>query len=222
MILRNYIHIQPQYFSPDDLAQISACANNHELMDAKVGAPTGDDADGKIENEIRSSQVKWILPHEFPKEFQDKLHAGIMRAHEECGWTWDIFYQQAIQYTVYKYNGDSSDGFYTWHTDASPELYNENGQWLQRKTSWVIQLSNPEDYEGGDFQYINPTTVFDRLPQHHIGNIDITDAINTVPFSGKEQGSLLVFPSFVHHQVQKITRGERRSLVGWACGENYI
>ena len=69
------------------------------------------------------------------------------------------------------------------------------------------------------FQYINPTTVFDRLPQHHIGNIDITDAIHTVPFSGKEQGSLLVFPSFVHHQVQKITRGERRSLVGWACGE---
>ena len=56
MILRNYIHIQPQYFSPDDLAQITACANNHELMDAKVGAPTGDDADGKIENEIRSSQ----------------------------------------------------------------------------------------------------------------------------------------------------------------------
>ena len=39
MILRNYIHIQPQYFSPDDLAQISACANNHELMDAKVGKP---------------------------------------------------------------------------------------------------------------------------------------------------------------------------------------
>ena len=36
------------------------------------------------------------------------------------------------------------------------------------KTSWVIQLSNPEDYEGGDFQYINPTTVFDRLPQHHM------------------------------------------------------
>ena len=37
MILRNYIHIQPQFFSPDDLAQISTCANNHELMDAKVG-----------------------------------------------------------------------------------------------------------------------------------------------------------------------------------------
>ena len=39
-------------FTPDDLAQISTCANNHELMDAKVGRendPDGDDADGKIE-----------------------------------------------------------------------------------------------------------------------------------------------------------------------------
>lgn len=217
MVLSNYIHIQPQFLTPQDIAEVTKCANNHELQNAQVGNPD----DGNVVNEIRSSEIKWILPSELPDYLQQKIMDGIMRAHEESGWTWEIFYQQEIQYTIYKYKGDTTDGFYTWHQDASPVLYNENGRMVQRKTSWVIQLSDPEDYEGGEFQYINPTKVFDRLPQHNIGMTDLTDAIHTVPFSGKEQGSLLVFPSFVHHQVQKITRGERRSLVGWVCGDNY-
>ena len=54
----------------------------------------------RLKIKIRNISSKWILPHEFPTEFQDKLHAGIIFSKSECGWTWDIFYQQAIQYTI--------------------------------------------------------------------------------------------------------------------------
>ena len=83
-------------------------------------------------------------------------------------------------------------------------------------------MSHPDQYEGGGFQWIEPTPIFDRLPQHNISNVDITNAIRTIPFSGKEVGSLLVFPSFLHHQVPHITRGTRVSLVGWVCGRDYV
>ena len=37
----------------------------------------------------------------------------------------------------------------------------------------------------------------------------------------KEQGSLVVFPSYIHHRVKPITKGKRYSLVVWFCGEPF-
>ena len=37
-----------------------------------------------------------------------------------------------------------------------------------------------------------------------------------------KQGSVIVFPSFMWHKVDRITRGIRYSLVGWNCGNDYI
>lgn len=34
----------------------------------------------------------------------------------------------------------------------------------------------------------------------------------------REQGSIIVFPSFVYHMVEPITRGTRYSLVMWNLG----
>ena len=32
----------------------------------------------------------------------------------------------------------------------------------------------------------------------------------------------IIFPSFVHHQVQPVTRGTRVSLVSWYHGQPYV
>ena len=71
---------------------------------------------------------------------------------------------------------------------------------LVRKLSLSIQLSNPDSYEGGEFflyEGEKPTL----LP--------------------KEQGKLILFPSYTLHEVRPVTKGERYSLVAWATGPQF-
>ena len=35
------------------------------------------------------------------------------------------------------------------------------------------------------------------------------------------KGDIVVFPSYLMHRVTPVTRGERYSLVAWACGEQF-
>jgi PKHD-type hydroxylase len=68
-----------------------------------------------------------------------------------------------------------------------------------RKVSIVLQLSKPEDYDGG-------------LLQLNGGN-GIIDA-------PKEYNTLVIFPSFMLHRVTPVITGTRKSLVTWLAGPN--
>jgi len=37
----------------------------------------------------------------------------------------------------------------------------------------------------------------------------------------KEQGTLILFPSYTLHEVKPITKGERNSLVSWVTGKQF-
>jgi PKHD-type hydroxylase len=65
-------------------------------------------------------------------------------------------------------------------------------------------LSNPSDYEGGQlkFQFRN--------------NVDPT--IEDTLVDGNLQGNIIVFPSYVWHKVEPVTKGVRYSLVTWTWG----
>ena len=106
--------------------------------------------------------------------------------------------------------------FYTWHTDAGPTTYPDG---TIRKLSCTIQLSDPDEYEGGHFQWLDATTEFDRMQDS--STINMTNAIQTVPFSMKQKGTIILFPSFLHHQVTPVLRGQRKSLVTWFIGPPY-
>jgi PKHD-type hydroxylase len=69
-----------------------------------------------------------------------------------------------------------------------------------RKLSVVVQLSDPKDYEGGELLI-------------HIGE----------PPSKPDnsQGMMIVFPSYILHEVTPVTKGTRHSLVGWTFGEPF-
>ena len=69
-----------------------------------------------------------------------------------------------------------------------------------RKLSLSVQLSNPKSYEGGDLLLHDAETP------------------TTVP---KEQGKLILFPSYVLHEVTPVTKGERYSLVAWITGPQF-
>ena len=122
---------------------------------------------------------------------------------------------QTAQYTIY----DKGE-FYNWHCDQGvssfykPESNQIHGyddkllkdklsvdSELVRKLSFSLQLSNDEDYKGGELQIM-----------------DEADSIYEVP---KKKGLLVCFDSRARYRVNKITSGRRKSLVGWVVGPRW-
>jgi len=91
------------------------------------------------------------------------------------------------------YNG-SLGGFYDWHSDTAVA-----GSRSLRKISAVLILSNPANYTGGNF-LVKPEDKEIPLP--------------------RDQGSLILFPSFVLHKVEPVTSGYRHSIVMQVGGYN--
>jgi PKHD-type hydroxylase len=69
-----------------------------------------------------------------------------------------------------------------------------------RKLSLTIQLSSPEDYEGGELA------------------LKFGAKANLMP---KDLGKMVVFPSYVLHEVRPVTKGTRYSLVAWVTGKPF-
>lgn len=126
----------------------------------------------------------------------------------------------SIQHTRYE-----EGQFYNWHVDTSfSELYSFNQtkknlcydedsrfdyfeDYLKEKTeyvrklSFIVQLSDPDSYEGGDVQFMNDG-----------------DGLYTIT---REKGSIIAFDSRSRHRVRKVTKGVRESLVGWCIGPRW-
>ena len=102
----------------------------------------------------------------------------------------DIQGMEDIQLARY----DSSElGFYDWHPDFSEFA-------PHRKISLTVQLSRPEEYEGGDLEFL----------------------FSGQPFkSERAKGTFIAFPSFALHRVTPVTRGTRWSLVAWISGPRW-
>ena len=81
---------------------------------------------------------------------------------------------------------------------------------MHRKLSMSVQLSKPEDYEGGDLKF--------NLRGLNSSN---EDTIMSPPPEFKQQGSVIVFPSFHRHRVTPVTSGIRHSLVTWVEGPHW-
>lgn len=121
---------------------------------------------------------------------------------------------ETIQYTRY----DVGD-FYNWHTDASIGISykpkaNDNLDHQSvvddfvttscekiRKLSFILQLSDAEDYEGGNVQFL--------------------DDNRKTFFAPRKKGSIILFDSRTQHRVLKVTKGVRKSLVGWTVGPRW-
>jgi PKHD-type hydroxylase len=71
-----------------------------------------------------------------------------------------------------------------------------------RKLSCVIQLSDPNEYEGGDLE-INETV---EPPS----KVDL-----------RQQGTMIFFPSFLRHQAHPVTKGARYSIAAWFEGPKW-
>ena len=223
MILEKYIWFAPSCFSKREVDEIMNATTTLREGAGLIGAPN-EDADapagqtGKDDDKIRSSTVKWFEPNDMPEKIESKIIDVVNQANRETGWNHSWEYKENTQFTVYNAQPEKPKGdFYTWHTDAGPIPY-DNG--MHRKLSCTIQISDPDDYEGGHFQWLEPQRQFDKMQLQP--TIDVDQCVCTAPFSSKELGSLIVFPSFLYHQVTPVTRGIRKSMVSWFVGKPYV
>jgi PKHD-type hydroxylase len=150
---------------------------------------------GLVEEEekqkTRNSKTRFLLATD-PKHrwIYERCTSAVHKVNSEH-FKFDLEYIQDLQFSCY----DEETPYYAKHID---NLYHYAG--LPRKLSFTIQLSNPENYEGGELTlYLNEEdTVLD-----------------------KKQGMSLFFPSSTLHEVKPVTKGTRYSLVGWVAGPRF-
>lgn len=148
--------------------------------------------DGESEKEIRSSRIKWIPMNDEWGWLYQKLMNMAAEANNEL-WDFDLISaDEKIQYTEYL---AEDEGHYTWHQDIGP------GMASQRKVSITVQLSESDEYEGGDLQ--------------------LWTGGESVMSSQRGAGVTVLFPSYLMHRVTKVTKGKRRSFVLWVGGQHY-
>jgi PKHD-type hydroxylase len=149
-------------------------------------------------NGVRSSMVKWIPQNRDWGWLYQKLMDMAVEANESL-WKFDLVSApENIQYTEYYAH---ENGHYDWHQDIGP---GDLGS--KRKVSITIQLSDSDEYEGGELQITAG------------GDTSNDWGSQTCP---RGSGVAVLFPSYMMHRVSPVTKGTRKSLVLWVGGSHY-
>jgi PKHD-type hydroxylase len=168
-------------FNEEDIAKIIALGDSLAIQTAVTGA-------GETIPTIRRSRVGWVEMNADTGWIYDKV-AHIMRQLNAQYYQYDLYgFVEHFQYTIYESN---ELGHYEWHIDSTVSAPSP------RKLSFVLQLSDPSEYEGGDLQLM------------------YSKDLTTIK---KEKGFVVAFPSHMLHRVTPVTSGTRRTLVVWAAG----
>jgi PKHD-type hydroxylase len=142
------------------------------------------------ESDVRDSKISWLYPVD-KMEFVFRRVTDIVLNLNEKYFKLDLFgLNEGFQFTNY----EAPSGKYGKHIDRAINT-------SVRKLSISIQLTNPEEYEGGELK--------------------LYDGEEEGTVMDKAQGTLILFPSYVLHEVMPITKGERNSLVTWVTGKQF-
>ena len=164
-----------------------------------------------LNKDKRNSQNAWVPTNHWLGGF---MWHYISRANRE-NFLYDLrcVDGESMQYTQY-----GVGQFYSWHNDAgiagaykpatvgnrsdglAQDFVNENIE-LVRKLSFVLQLSDPDDYEGG--------------------NLQLLDESGASYFAPRKRGTVILFDSRTQHRVLPVKSGLRKSIVGWTVGPRW-
>jgi PKHD-type hydroxylase len=168
-------------FTDEEVQSIKRLAEKIKLQDAVVMQEKYKD--------VRKSSVAWIDANADSEWLYKKLVDVVFHANS-VNFNLNLVGFEMLQFTFY----DSSvKGFYGTHVDTFSQPIN----YLNRKLSFSVQLSDPSEYDGGEL-FIEP--------------------INEKIEAKKTKGSIIFFESTERHQVMPVTRGSRYALVGWVSG----
>ena len=143
--------------------------------------------------ELRSSRIMWLAEDKKFDYLYKELSNVITHVNDHC-YKYSLYGFESFQYS--EYHAEDS-GHYTWHIDTSVR----GGQQHIRKLSFSAGLNDESEYEGGELQFwLGPEPVSYRL----------------------KKGQIIVFPSYLLHRVTPVTKGVRKTLVGWSRGPNFV
>jgi len=198
MIIKNSYVLYPGVIPKDKCEEIIQRGIS-SVEEAKVNHPSG--------RKVRKSNIAWL--HD--KDLFKLVSPYILDANANAGWGYEISMYESLQFTCYE-----QDGHYGWHIDGgSDHLSAYTKEQVEpgnpkigkiRKLSMTLNLTDKNNYEGGNLEF--------DLGRH--GNPQYISSPDV-----RTQGTIIVFPSFISHQITPVTSGTRYSLVVWALGEPF-
>ena len=175
--------------------------------------------------EMQNSRIHGV---ELNKDKRNSYNAWVPTDHWVGGFVWHYIMRanrenflydlrcidgESMQYTRY-----GKGMFYGWHNDAGlstqykpvavgnrveglgQDFVNENIE-MVRKLSFAMQLSDPDDYEGG--------------------NVILLSEEGNKYVAPRKKGTIILFDSRTQHCVNKVKKGVRKSIVGWVVGPHW-
>ena len=181
-----------QFFKDEDIKKIMNRLDSNAWGDLGVYSEESSN-NSAVDKTNRKGKGQMIHPnpqdgHPFP------YLSSIISTINDAQWNFDIRYIDFFNDppAVFKYE---AGGKHEWHVDHIPTQ-------STRKLSYTIQLSDSNDYEGGDLGFFD-------------GGINM----KTPEF--RQKGNIIVFPSYAWHHITPITKGIRYAMVGWIHGPTY-
>ena len=140
----------------------------------------------------RNSNVTFIDDHVILKEFLDVTK----RINNNASWNFNIDTIEPLQYGEYNKSQE-----YGWHVDQHNKPYSDR---RVRKISFSVFIN--DDYTGGEFD----------LELHSPSIKTRYETFSKLPLN-----TALFFQSDYWHRVRPVTKGVRKSLVGWVLGPEF-
>jgi hypothetical protein len=176
------LEVSKTFFSKEECESVKDIAKKHYSEKATVGI--GDYA-GQI-REVNSYSIPMVPEYMWIFERIAKAIAEVNSEKYKFNLVGIIHSLEQLHYS------DETKCHYNWHMDSGP------GTPTTRKLSVSVQLSDENDYEGGQL-LINDGNVL---------------------AASLEQGSINVFPSYLQHTVTEVTKGNRWAIVIWIHGSD--
>jgi len=178
------------YFDKETCEKIIQDAQVLPVQDALVG-----NVDAGLNTETRRSKIRFINAGDWRFTYLfDALWKTALEANKDF-FNVHITRLDFIQLAEY----DSSYlGEYKEHQDV---FWLNDDDFYHRKLSCVIQLSDPNDYVGGELELTETSTPLDE--------------------DCKQQGTIIFFPSMFRHKANPVIRGTRYSIAAWFEGPKW-
>ena len=182
-----------QHFSEEECDSIVASATDSEWQEGGVGGYGENKAAPSVVGKVRSCLEQRLHIDQRTGAPLNKISNEICAVNSN-GWRFELsgFVADDMPY-IMRYP-HSMNGHNDWHVDMGRSYA------ASRKLAFSIQLSNSEDYEGGNLEFHN---------------------VNIDPNSLRKKGTLALFPTYWLHQVGLVTKGTRDAIVGWVHGPSF-
>lgn len=189
MLLPKNYHVDMGFFTPSDVDNINNYCSQFNLQEAGLFD------DGYVNQ--RKARLHFIERPDIANQWiYDKFNV-LIGYYNDTLFDFDLVGYDYMQYAEYHVGGHQR-----FHTDIR---YDYNAAYIMenfRKLTIVMMLSDPSEYDGGEFL------------------LNLSNEAGSLVLK-PNKGHVLLFPSFFPHQVNPVTRGVRKTLVTWALGPKF-